>query len=164
MDVRPTKSPTVLDDSGLSIGIGGKYAFIETPDLIGVDFDYEYRYRAISGARMHQFGIGATPALHIHEFFRPYLPISLGYNNFSPESSGFFFSTGIGVESEWFEDFSTRLSYKITLDDLYEINALSLGTSYWFENGMGIGMDVDFLSGQQSVKGTDFRLNFGYSF
>ena len=163
MDVRPNASPTTIDDSGLSLGLGGKYAFVEMPDLIGLDFDYGYRYRAISGAKMHEFGVGLTPALHVHDFFRPYLPLSIGYNNFSPESSGFFFAAGLGVESEWMEDWSTRLSYTLKYDDLYEINELSLGTSYWFES-WGIGLDLDFLSGQRSIKGTDFRLNVGYSY
>jgi hypothetical protein len=164
MDVRPTNSSTILNESGLSLGIEGKFAFFDNPDKFSLDFDYGYKYRAISPAKMHRFGVALTPALHVHEFFTPYAPLGFGYHSFSPEDSGFYFSPGIGAESAWTNQFSTRISYQWTLGGLYEQGELGIGTSYWFEEVWGIGLDLGFLSGQRSMKGVDVSFSIGTHF
>jgi hypothetical protein len=94
MDVRPTNSSTILYESGLSLGIAGKFAFFDNPDKFSLDFDYGYKYRAISPAKMHRFGVALTPALHVHKFFtlktavfislRGSVPSLPGRTNFPP--------------------------------------------------------------------------------
>ncbi len=118
MDVRPTNSSTILYESGLSLGIAGKFAFFDNPDKFSLDFDYGYKY-------------------------------------------GFYFSPGIGAESAWTNQFSTRISYQWTLGGLYEQGELGIGTSYWFEEVWGIGLDLGFLSGQRSMKGVDVSFSIG---
>ena len=47
MEVRPSTSTVIEEESGLSFGIGGKFVFLNNPDKFGFDLDYGYKYRSI---------------------------------------------------------------------------------------------------------------------
>ena len=164
MEVRPSSSAIIEEESGVSFGIGGKFAFLDNPDKFGLDLDYGYKYRSIAPAKMHRFGVALTPALYVHDYFIPYAPIGFGYHSFNPEDSDFYFSPGVGVESAWTDQFSTRYAYQWTTNGLYKLGEFNFGASYWFEEVWGIGLDLGLISGQRSAKGVDFSFSVGTHF
>jgi hypothetical protein len=161
---------TSFSESSFSIGLSGTHALVRDPDLFGADLGLGYKYTDYSIIDTHDFEFSATPYLHLSQYFKPYLLAGIGLTNlngFGSSSTEFSYSVGIGIESEFIENWSTRISYDVRFVDDLDEGIFGLGTGYWFGNGFGLGIDyshavIDYWGGD--LVRDSVGLNAGFAF
>ncbi len=85
----------------------------------------------------------------------------------SDSDSESYFGSGLGLESEFTEQFLISIGYAKDFIDGVDTNECGGGVSYWFENSFVLGLDMSFGSfdeGGVKFKTTNVEFSTGFAF